>query len=41
MSPELVQPINGSISRACSGSKSSTHSLVLAVPDCMAVLAGL
>ena len=36
-----VQPISGSTRRGSSGSKSSTQSLVLAVPDCMAVLAGL
>ena len=36
-----VQPINGSISRGVSGSKSSTHSFVRAVPDCIAVWAGL
>src|SRR6202035_5606214 len=41
MSLEEVQPINGSISRGCSGSKSSCHSRVLAVPDCIAFLAGL
>src|SRR5579863_2332652 len=41
ISPELVQPINGSTTRGCSGSKSSCHSLVWAVPDCIAFLAGL
>ena len=41
MSRELVQPISGSISRGASGSYSSTHSLVRAGPDCMAVWAGL
>jgi hypothetical protein len=34
-------PISGSIARGSFGSKSSTQSLVLAKPDCMAVLAGI
>jgi hypothetical protein len=41
MSRELVQPISGSTSRATSGSNSSTHLAVRALPDCMAVFAGL
>src|SRR6201992_3658502 len=41
MSPEEVQPIKGSIARGCSGSYSSRHSLVEALPDCIAFLAGL
>src|SRR5690606_24504120 len=41
VSAELVQPISGSIWRGTAASCSSTHSLVRAVPDCMAVLAGL
>ena len=41
MSAELVHPISGSTTRGSSGSYSSTHALVLAVPDCIAVLAGL
>jgi hypothetical protein len=39
---ELVQPISGSIKSLRDGLRlSSTHSWVLPVPDCMAVLAGL
>ena len=41
MSPDAVQPISGSTCRGGSGSKSSTQSLVLAKPDCIAVLDGL
>src|SRR5689334_14157389 len=41
MSPEEVQPINGSMARGCSGSYSSRHSWVWARPDCIAFLAGL
>src|SRR4051812_24373555 len=40
MSDELVQPISGSCSRAEEGSNSSTQSLVLAMPDCMADFVG-
>src|SRR5215468_5068330 len=40
VSDELVHPMSGltALGEACS--KSSTHDLVLAVPDCIAVLAG-
>src|ERR1700754_197812 len=41
MSPDEVQPIRGSTARARSRSSSSCHSLVLALPDCIAFLAGL
>src|SRR5262245_38826543 len=41
MSPELVHPIRGSISRGISGSYSSIHSLVRAEPDCIAVWPGV
>src|SRR5258708_39547289 len=38
---ELVHPMRGSTALGEACSKSSTHDLVLAVPDCIAVLAGL
>src|SRR5258708_33973217 len=41
MSDELVHPMSGSTALGEACSKSSTHDLVLAVPDCIAVLAGL
>src|SRR5882672_5282574 len=41
MSDELVHPMSGSTDLGDACSKSSTHDLVLAVPDCIAVLAGL
>src|SRR5258708_29728652 len=41
MSDELVHPMRGSTALGEACSKSSTHDLVLAVPDCIAVLAGL
>src|SRR5258708_1095807 len=41
MSDELVPPMSGSTALGEACSKSSTHDLVLAVPDCIAVLAGL
>src|SRR5215475_13557296 len=41
VSDELVQPISGSTALGEACSKSSTHDLLLAVPDCLAVLAGV
>src|SRR5229473_4064532 len=41
VSDELVHPMSGSTALGEACSKSSTHDLVLAVPDCIAVLAGL
>src|SRR5262249_58736629 len=41
MSDELVHPISGSTALGEACSKSSTHDLLLAVPDCIAVLAGM
>src|SRR5258708_957345 len=41
VSGELVHPMSGSTALGEACSKSSTHDLVLAVPDCIAVLAGL
>src|SRR5258706_3912450 len=41
VSAELVHPMSGSTALGEACSKSSTHDLVLAVPDCIAVLAGL
>src|SRR5260370_14085784 len=41
MSDELVHPMSGSTVLGDACSKSTTHDLVLAVPDCIAVLAGL
>src|SRR5215467_334540 len=41
VSEELVHPMSGSTALGEACSKSSTHDLVLAVPDCMAVLAGM
>src|SRR6266446_10316607 len=41
VSDELVHPMSGSTALGEDCSKSSTHDLVLAVPDCIAVLAGL
>ena len=40
-SEELVHPMSGSTVFGDACSKSSTHDFVLAVPDCIAVLAGL
>ena len=40
MSPEPVQPISGSMVRACAGTNSSTQSRVRAWPDCIALRAG-
>src|SRR5258708_7405768 len=40
VSDELVHPMSGSTALGEACSKSSTHDLVLAVPDCIAVLAG-
>src|SRR5215471_9739976 len=41
VSDELVHPMRGSTALGAAGSNSSTHDLVPAVPDCIAVLAGL
>src|SRR5215470_13812190 len=41
VSDELVHPMSGSTALGEACSKSSTHDFVLAVPDCIAVLAGL
>jgi hypothetical protein len=41
MSAELVQPIKASIVRGPAGSYSSTQALVRALPDCIAVFAGM
>src|SRR5262249_32826571 len=41
VSDELVHPISGSTALGEACSKSSTHDLLLAVPDCIAVLAGV
>jgi hypothetical protein len=41
VSDELVHPMSGSTALGEACSKSSTHDLVAAVPDCIAVLAGL
>src|SRR5258707_15243053 len=41
VSDELVHPMSGSTALGEACSKSSTHDLVLAVPDCIAVLAGV
>src|SRR5215468_8061392 len=41
VSDELVHPMSGSTALGAACSKSSTHDLVAAVPDCIAVLAGL
>src|SRR5258707_4186109 len=41
MSDELVHPMSGSTALGEACSTSSTDDLVLAVPDCIAVLAGL
>src|SRR5215470_17936750 len=41
VSDELVHPISGSTALGEACSKSSTHDLLLAVPDCIAVLAGM
>src|SRR5215203_1354766 len=38
VSPELVQPMSGSISRGLSSSNTRVHSLARAMPDCMAFL---
>src|SRR5947209_6495006 len=41
VSDELVHPMSGSTALGEACSKSSTHDLVLAAPDCIAVLAGM
>jgi hypothetical protein len=41
VSPDEVQPINGSTSRAADGEYSRTHNLVFAKPEDIAVFAGL